>query len=180
MPSPEATRRLMSLGLLALPIAAVKLASLMIGIPSAKATASASAVATPAAGDSGNAAATPRVEWTKEQRAAAEHVRQLAASGFGPAPMLYVASPEVQIAIEDPVPEILAPTIPQPPRFTLQAVMAAVTGDSAVINGRMYSVGQTIEGTDWEVQEIDVSRRKAVLFDSEYDRTVTIAVQTPG
>lgn len=179
MPSPETSRRLMSMGLLALPLAVVKLASVVVGIPSAKMASVSAAVDSPATGSEG-AGIAPMVEWTAQQRTAADHLRHLADSPFGPAPMLYVAVPEVQVTIDEPEPEVVAPTISEPPRFTLQAVMAAVTGDVAVINGRMYSVGQTVDGTDWEVQEIDVSRRKAVLFDSEYDRTVTVAVQTPG
>lgn len=178
MPSPEATRRLTSLGLLVLPLIAVKMASVIMG-----GSAPASTVAAPAAAVDSATPATPapaKIEWTASQRAAGDHVRQLASEGFGPTPMLYATKPTQPVVHVNPEPPIVEPAEAEIPEFALHAVMATPSGDKALINGRLYEVGQKVADTAWIVKNINSNERSVTLTESGSSRSVTISVHRPS
>lgn len=177
MPSPDSMRRFSSLGLFVLPILAVKFAGMLMGGGSPSVSNASATIADPAANPTAPPAA--KVEWNAEQRAAAEHVRQLAGTPFGPAPMLYTAQAAVVEAVA-PAPEPEAPRDPDIPAFALHAVMAAPSGNKALINGRLYQVGQTIQGTNWSLLELDTENRSIVLAEEGSKRTVKLSVVRPG
>src|SRR5690349_1640131 len=122
MLNPDAKRRCSSLGLFALPIIAVKAAGVLMGGSAPNISQASGAVTGPAA--TATAPAIAKVEWTVDQRTAAEHVRQLAGTPFGPVPMLYTAVAAVpQPKPVESVPEPEAPREPEIPAFTLHVVM---------------------------------------------------------
>lgn len=178
MASPETRRRLSSLGLFVLPLVAVKLASVVMGGPSPS-----GAAASPAQPAEQNATAgaagvtmTPPVQWTAAQRAAADHVRYLTSTTFGPSPMLYAATPKPP-EVQEPDPVLAEQPKPaEIPAFELQAIMNSASGDKAVINGRPYLVGQSVEKAGWTVRSIDVGSRSVVLVENGGAREITITV----
>ncbi len=180
MISPDATRRLWSLGLFALPLVAVKLAAMMMGGTSQQA----GAAAQPAASEATDAVAAAtrgvsKVEWTPEQRTAAAHVRELASTPFGPSPMLFYAPSDPVLPAPGPV-EVptIVPDEPQP-QFVLQAVMIAPNANKALINGRMYESGEDIEEGDWMVGEININERCVTLHNTETHGIIVIRVKRP-
>jgi hypothetical protein len=62
------------------------------------------------------------------------------------------------------------------PAFELYAIMNTASGDKALINGRSYLVGQSIEKTGWKVRSINVGDRSVVLEEIDGTREITIAV----
>jgi hypothetical protein len=128
-------------------------------------------------------AAAAKVEWTAVQDAAAAYVTALATQPFGPCPMLYVAPPapvEPEIVEPPPMPDPEPEPQPDPePVFTLQALMAAPTGDKALINGRAYIKGERIADSNWEVRVINVSERSVTLQNVETYALQVVFVQGP-
>lgn len=177
MLSPDAMRRCSSFGLFVLPILAVKIAGMLMGGSAPSVGGVAAAVTDPTAADT--TPATTKVEWTADQRTAAEHVRQLAGTPFGPAPMLYTAKAVVE-APKEPEPQPEPQKDPEIPAFALHAVMAAPSGNKALINGRLYQVGQRIQGTNWTLRELDTENRSVVLAEDGSKRTVNLSVQRPS
>ncbi len=176
MLSNDAKRRFSSLGLFALPILAVKAAGVLMGGSAPNVSGASAAVTDPAT--TATTPAVSKVEWTVDQRTAAEHVRQLAGMPFGPAPMLYTAvAAAPQPKPLEPAPEPEKPRDPEIPAFALHAVMAAPSGNKALINGRLYQVGQKIAGTTWTLHELNVEQRMVVLAEENSTRTVTLNVQ---
>lgn len=173
MPSPEAHRRLWSAAMFVLPVVAVKVAAALLGGSAPSAAKAGPVVGDPAAavGDKTGAA---RIEWTASQHQAAEHVRELSSTPFGPAPMFYAAKP--QMVVSQPQPEVAAPQPEAPviPEFTLHAVMTASGDNKAVINGHLCRVGDKVGDTGWRVREIDIDRRKVTLSDGSKELVITV------
>jgi hypothetical protein len=180
MASFEPGKRLWSLGLFVLPLAAVKVAAMVLGggTPHA-ASASQNHVAADAAATGGaTQAGTARIEWTPAQRAAAAHVRALDAVLFGPAPMLY--APQAVVVHSEPEPAPIVVLEKPAPQFVLHAVMTAPNGNKALINGRMQQVGEQIGTSGWFVQEINIDERSVVVHHNDDGETLTITVHRPG
>ena len=176
MPTPEFNRRLWSAAAFIVPLVAVKIASVLLVDASPQA-------AEATAQEPMNVSATARKnsKLSDEQLAAQRHIQALSGQPIDSDPMLYVGlEPEkpVEPVVETPV-VVEGPKIEPPPAFELQVVMSGVRGDTALIDGRPYRVGEQIRDTDWKVQSIEVNDRSASLVNVLYARTITITVDLP-
>jgi hypothetical protein len=176
MASHDRNRRLWAVGFFVMTLVAVKLAATMFG-GGAPGPAQASPDVSTAGGDPAPGTAPPvaKVEWTERQRAAGEYVRQLAQQSFGPTPLLYTAKPRPGQTSPTIEPILQSPR----PQFVLRAVMATSSGNKALIDGRMYQIGEKVRGSGWVVQTIDIDARSVTLVDID-GSTIHLTVQTPG
>ena len=176
MMTPDTTR-LWSVGMFALPLVAVKLAASVLGGAAPRNAGAAPAVAaTEPASPTGPGLA--KIDWTAEQRTAAAHVRELGASSFGPSPMVELRMSTPPVAPEPVIEPVIMPDAPLPV-FTLHAVMTAPNANKALINGRLYQVGQEVDGSGWIVDHINVDARSVTLRNQESQATMVISVQAP-
>jgi hypothetical protein len=178
MATPEMKRKLWSLAAFIVPLVAVKAASVVLvdgGPQQADANVPEAAKATANPGHK-------PVKFTEQQLAAQRHIASMHGKNFESNPLLYVGlepeKPPTPV-IEVPVVVIEPPKIEPPPAFQLQLVMSGVRGDTALIDGRPYRVGDRVRDTDWKVQTIEVAKRSASLAHISDGRTITIEVDLP-
>jgi hypothetical protein len=170
MPNREQKKALTSIGMFVLPVVIVKLTAAMLGAPGPMHA----EASQPTPSNEPASAPPPLVKpivWTAQQLAAAAHVEQLDSQPFGPSPLYYEPVPE-----EAPAPAA-APVKDNIPAFTLKAVMGTSRGSKAIINGKPYSAGEVVRGTEWLVESIDCDDRSVVLKDGNSGRTLTIGVE---
>lgn len=116
------------------------------------------------------------VSWTAQQKAAADHVALLKTEPFGSTPFYYRQSVISKTAvIEDP-----GQRSPDdaPPDLNVQVVMTTRRGNVALIDRRLYRVGDLIKDEDWRVIKIDGHDRSVTLRHEETQRTAIIYVPT--
>jgi hypothetical protein len=176
MAAPELKRKLWSATAFIVPLLAVKAASVVL-VDSGPQTAEAT-VSNPVTVAS---AARRNTKLTDQQVAVQRHVQVLSGKPIESDPMLYQGlEPEKPVEPEIKVPVIVeTPKIEPPPTFELQLVMSGVRGDTALIDGRPYRVGDRIRDTDWKVQSIEVGYRSASLLNVNDGRTLIISVDLP-
>ncbi len=175
MASLDNTQRFVPLAMFVLPLIVVKLTAVFLG---GSAPSGASAASNTGDAPAASPIAAPSISsgaWSAAQQAAAAHVRMLSSTHFGPTPMLHVERPESAI---EPTLIVAEPTVavPEIPRFTLFAVISTTAGDHAVIDSRPYKQGDTVFGTNWFVQVIDIDRSEVTLAEREGTRSTRIAV----
>jgi hypothetical protein len=89
-----------------------------------------------------------------------------------PPPVIPTPEPEIEPVVVLDVPDEL-------PEFDLHAVMTAPNADKALIDGRVYVVGQTVDDTEWLVTGIDVTRRRVTLKNLDTAAEIVISVPRP-
>jgi len=167
MPSPDLIRTVGPVAVLVVPIVIVKLASGLM-----QPSGAAAALVQPQI-NAVNEAAIDMPQWTPAQLAAGQHLLALRAQPFGPSPLLVNSTPApVDATGETPTAE----TRPDQPEFALQAILNSAVGEKAVINGRLYAVGETIGLSSWRLVAADSDAREAVLIDGETGNSMTITV----
>ncbi len=168
MPSNNSKRRLCDLGIFVLPVALVKIAGSLLGTGG---PADASAAPAPAAVDLAQQAALAATSLTSEQLALGEYISQLEQEPFGDVPMYYEPAEEIPeiLLTEDPI-MIAVP----PPSMTIQAIMSSSNGTTALINGRVYRVGDEVDESGWTIVEIDGDARSLIIQEIGTDRRETV------
>lgn len=175
MSSKRSRQWLVNVCMLLLPLGATKVAAFWFSAPPSPSRASAvSAVAIPAA--SPVAASAPLTPAQLRRRAeAAEYVQKTQLEPFGPTPFYYVPAAPVRVE-SAPAPVIEQPGVPS---FTVQVIMASETDTKALIDGKVYRVGDEFRG-GWIIAEIDSFARTVTIADPATSRTITQAVRMPG
>jgi hypothetical protein len=170
MPTIETKRRLTAGGMFILPLVLVKATALVVGGTGPAQVAAAPDVADPAPLQPVMLA---ERAWSDEQRAAVRHIAELHEKPFGPTPLYYEPRDRESAPIfEDP-------RFDPAPEFIVQAILSSASGDTALINGKAYHVGDVIEQTEWRIIAIDGSARSVTILDPRTDQTTTRSVQTP-
>ena len=118
-------------------------------------------------------ASTPQERWTEQQRTAADHIEFLKDQPFGPSPLHRLAAP---------ITPDQTPVIPRAdlPTVRVQMIMASSSGNAALINGKRYSVGDSLGKTSWVVAAIDADALAVTFKHAQSGQTTVISVQTPG
>jgi hypothetical protein len=168
--------KITNVAVFALPLLFVKVTAGLLGSPGPDAASASGGNTTPPAVTQ---LGTPPPTWSEAQRAAAEHVSLLQAEPFGPTPMYYKAPRQPTTRPVDVRPP--QDTRPDPPpEVYLQAILSAAAGNTAVIGGRYYRVGDPLGDTDWIVSEINGLTRAVTITHPPTDRTQTVFLPTPG
>jgi hypothetical protein len=170
MPNLDQKKALASVGMFVLPMVIVKLIAAMLGAPGLTRAEASQPTESTEPTNAPPTAVNP-IAWTAQQLAAAAHVEQLDSQSFGPSPLYYEPVSE-----EAPAPAA-APVKDNTPAFMLKAVMGTSRGSKAIINGKPYSAGETVRGTEWLVESIDCDARSVVLKDGNSGRTLTVNVE---
>ncbi len=165
-------RRMIGLGVFALPLVLVKVAGVLLGgVPE---DAGAGLIPPPPTHRTAPLVPTPDWSWSEEQLSAAEYVTAMRSRSFEDTPFYYrTRAPDPGGVIEVPVPDLL-------PDVELQMILTSETGGRALINGRVYRVGDMIDGIGWIVKEIDGITYSVVLEHPETGRRTTVRVRMPG
>lgn len=165
-------RRVIGLGVFVLPLVLVKLAgALLVGGPGEVVG---DPIPVPPA-PTPTQPPTPDWSWSADQLAAAERIAALRSSPFDETPFYYrqrAPDPGVGV-VENPVPDLLGDV-------ELQMILTSETGGRALINGRVYRVGDIIDRIAWIVKEIDGITYSVVLEHPETGRRTTVRVRMPG
>lgn len=107
----------------------------------------------------------PTIRLTREQQAALEWAREQPAPARSP--MYYVArATEATSASSEPASARPGET------FRLSVVMESAGRSLAVINGKIYAIGDTVS-SGWQLTSIDARTRSAVVMDGT-GRTITL------
>ena len=170
MPSNHTKRRLSDLGIFVLPVVLVKIAGTFLGTGSPS---DASAAPTPVALDAIQQFAHVTTNYTEEQLELVEYISQLEQEEFGQTPMYYEPAeelPEILIS-EDPILMELPP-----PTMVIQAIISSSQGATALINGKVYRVGDEVDESGWTVIEINADSRSLVIKENDSERTETVSV----
>lgn len=153
-----------------LPIAAVRLAAVLLG---SSGPAAAGAEPQPLRAPSLHGPPPPpRSEPAPRQRAAATRIAELRELGFGPSPLLEPAPPRGPAGRrpDDPA---------APPQITVSAILRAEEGNIALIGRRWHVVGDECLDTDWVVAAIDAHGRSVTLIHPPTGRRRSYAVPSP-
>lgn len=164
----ENKRRMFRIGMFLAPVILVKGAGMFLG-ETAPAGAEAAQVLTPVVEATVNAASKTTI--SEQSRAAALKIAALYKQPFGETPLYFdvrepVAGNEHAVIIEPGAPSVM-----------VQAILASTSGDTALINNKMYKVGDEFDKTGWFITNIDNKARAVTLKDSKSDREVTAAVR---
>jgi hypothetical protein len=166
MLSSNARRRIFSFSLFFLPVVIVKV---MGGLLGGDGPQNASATVEPAA--PAHVSTTENPVDTRATEAANAHRRQLAAQPFSKDPF-YHEEPTSEPVAETPV------EAPEPgaPAIALHMIMAARSGNVAVINGKPYRLKDEIAHTGWYLTTIDPNARSITLTQLSTGKKITAAV----
>ncbi len=113
---------------------------------------------------------------TPEQFAAAQHLDALTDEPFGDAPFYYrIRSKSGDPVIVDPIdnPHVDAPDI------KVQMILAARGGGSALINGKLYRVGDELKGLGLRLVEVDGVAYEVVLEDPRSGLRMRVELERP-
>ncbi len=175
MASEQMQRRVIGVGVFALPLVLVQVAGVLLGGGGPEDAKGGVIIPMPPTQWTALPVPTPDWSWSDQQVAAAEYVAALRSRSFGDAPFYYrkKAPDPGEGVIEVPVPDLL-------PDVEVQMILSAPSGNRALINGRPYGVGDLIDGIGWIVIEIDGKSYSVVLEHPETKRRTTITVRVPG
>lgn len=168
MLSAERQRRLVEVGVFALPIVLLRVTAMMFGGQPETADAGQSTREDPIV----EAVAQPVFVWDREQIAAAEHVRALREEPFGVSPLRYRRAVPTQA---DPAPEVVT----GPLRVRLSGIIDGTNGAVAFVDGEPRRVGDTVEEHRWEIIAIDVEQRLVRFRHTSSADEVTLVLPTP-
>ncbi len=175
MASDQMRRRVIGVGVFALPLVLVKVAGALLGGWGPEDAKGGVIIPMPPTHRTALPVPTPDWSWSDQQLAAAEYVAALRSRSFEDAPFYYrkrAPDPGGGV-IEVPVPDLL-------PDVEVQMILSAPSGNRALINGRPYGVGDLIDGIGWTVAEIDGMKYSVVLQHPETKRRTTVTVRIPG
>lgn len=180
MATAELKRKLLAIGAVVFPLIAVKAASVMLTGPGPQYV----QAETPESQPTNSAAKPVATTWSERQIAAQHRIAAIEAELSDVNPLLYVGlqpdEPEKPPEPPPPeIPKIEPPKIEPPPDFQLHVVMSGARGDTALIDGRPYRVGDHVRDTEWKVHSIHVAGRATTLVNAQDGRTITIMVDLP-
>lgn len=165
----EAKRKLTAGGMFGLPMALVWLTARVIGGPeSAEASQTGNLAVAPLSFHQVDVAAP-----TPAQSAAAARVDALLHSDFGPTPFHHRRAGETPVVIENPEDSSV-------PRFSVKLIMATSSGNRAVIDGKVYQVGDKLGDTGWVIVSIDAQTRSVSIRDPRTERVRMGTVDSPS
>jgi hypothetical protein len=159
---------LFALGVLLSPALLVKGTAWLLGSPVAQ---SASADQKHLGPDATTITPLTKVQLTDAQRRVAEHIASLRAKPFGPSPLFYATS-EGGLPVETE--SIISADV------NVQAVLGSAGGNGALVNGKLYRVGDTIQNSPWIVSAIDPAARSITIRHETTGEVETHAVPIPG
>ncbi len=111
---------------------------------------------------------------TDQQRQAIDYIATLQSQQFGQSPL----HREVETISGDKNP------VPQPKlaslQITLQMIMSSSSGNTALIDGKPYKVGQYLKDSVWIVREIDGEALSVTMENEQTGQSIVFVVQTPG
>jgi hypothetical protein len=147
----NARRKLFTLGVLLVPALLVKGTAFLMGNPVARSVSAAEETKT-----SDAAAITPlkKVEASPQQKRVAAHIAMLRQQAFPPSPMYYNVTEE---GTHVEATEFYTSDV------HVQAVMGSASGHSALINRKVYKVGQKIGATAWIITNINPETRTVTI-----------------
>lgn len=162
----ETRRRLVIIGMFLVPVALVKATAVFYGSGSPAGAEAASVSLTPV---DPSVASDRSPTLSAAESEAADRIAELYQQPVGASPLLHdVRSPE-QVDEQ--------PVDPGSPNLLVQAILASEQGNTALINGKMYRVGDVFDGTDWQVREINNTTRSVTIVNTTTGREITRAVK---
>ena len=168
----ETKTKIVTFGMFLLPLILVKGTALMLGQGPERATAGT---------DPNNVTATTAIiapvtrEWSEEQLAATRHVELLRTKRFGPSPLLHQQPPPPPNNNTRPPDQ---PRIHPPPNVSVKTILKSGRGNIALINGRLYRVGDKI-GDGWIVTVIDADARSVLIEHEASGEEATLTLPLP-
>jgi len=162
----ERKRRIVIIGMFRVPVGLVKGTAVFYGAGAPAGAEAATSKLTPVEPAD---VARQSSAWSPQHRAAAERVAALCQQPVGPSPLLHNVSADDGTgshAVE-----------PGAPNLLVQAILASPEGSTALLNGRMYRVGDTFDGTDWKVTAINNESRSVTLTNTSNGNEITRAVK---
>jgi hypothetical protein len=165
--------------MLLVPVGALKLASLWFSSSPSLASVDAAATTSPDATTAVQITPASRTpEEVKRQTAASTYAESMRAKGFGATPFYYEPREDVVTPEPEPEPGVVQRD-PDAPTFSVQVIMASDVETKALIDGKIYRVGDEFrEG--WIVAEIDSFARTVTIADPATGRTSKQSVRFPG
>jgi len=150
----ETKRKLTAGAMFGLPVGIVLIAANVMAPPPPASEASGPAPVNPIIGlgpSNHGAAVTPQMT------AAIAHIETLGEGSFGNSPLYHAARPGTPGVVH------VNPGDATDPVFTIQLIMAASSGNIALIEGRKYRVGDEFAETGWIVIDIDAVSRSVSI-----------------
>ena len=117
-----------------------------------------------------DAADNDEVSLTDQQQQAVGHIANLQSQEFGPSPLHRVG--EIVSGDENPG---KSPSL----QITVQMIIGSTAGNTALIDGKPYKVGQTLKDPVWIVRNIDVDARSVTIENKQSGQSLVFVVQTP-
>lgn len=110
---------------------------------------------------------------TDQQMQAIDHIAILQSQQFGPSPLHREG--ETISGNENP---FSTPTLPSL-QITVQMIMSSSAGNTALIDGKPYKVGQNLKDSAWIVRKIDGEARSVTMENTQTGQSMVFVVQTP-
>jgi hypothetical protein len=173
MMSGETRRRALLVTALLLPVTLMKATSSFMGHGSPSGLRSVAAATSPPPPAVTKQRATP----DQRQIEAARYAESLRRVPFGAAPLLL--QPQSSNASPPQTQQEPSSAVGPVPPFTLGAIMASGANQRALINGRLYVLGESVQDTGWTVDRINSEERLVILREARTGRTVEVRVQAP-
>lgn len=111
---------------------------------------------------------------TDQQKHAVDYIAILQSKQFGPSPLHRGA--KTIIGDNNPFPPPALPSL----QITVQMIMSSSAGNTALIDGKPYKVGQKLKDSAWIVSEIDGEARSVTVENKQTGQSMVFVVQTPG
>jgi len=121
-----------------------------------------------------DAAGNDELSLTDQQQQAVNHIASLQSKEFGPSPLHRVG--EIIGGDENPLSPIMSPSL----QITIQMIIGSTAGNTALIDGKPYKVGQTLKDPAWIIRKIDVDARSVTIENKQSGQSLVFVVQTPG
>lgn len=111
---------------------------------------------------------------TDQQREALAHIAIIKAQQFGPSPLHRV------IEVDSGDVNLPPPTVLPSLHITVQMIMSSSAGNTALIDGKAYKVGQKLKDSFWVIRIIDGQARSVTIENTQTGQSKVVNVQTPG
>lgn len=121
-----------------------------------------------------DAADNDEVSLTDQQQQAIGHIAYLQSQEFGSSPLHRVG--ESIGGDENPLSPIMPPSL----QITVQMIIGSTAGNTALIDGKPYKVGQTLKDPAWIVRKIDVDARSVTIENKQSGESLVFVVQSPS
>lgn len=113
------------------------------------------------------------VSLSDQQVQALDHIAILKAQQFGSSPLHRVV--DNGKVIKKPSTQIVSSKL----QVTVQIIMTSTAGNTALIDGKVYKVGQSLAKTSWLISKIDGEARSVTLENTNTGQTLEFVVQSP-